>query len=278
LVQKKKNRQRPIAATRSAEPSPPIAAAHAKSAVRLAWIDAARGSAIVLMIVYHFCFDLSYFHILHADLNHDPLWIGFRSLIVSSFLMLVGVSLSLLAGREAVWRPFMMRELRIGACAILVSAGSYAMFPATFIYFGILHFIFFASLIAMAALRLGVPTVVLALAGALAIAAPWLCSSPVFDAPLMQWIGFMTHKPLTEDYVPVFPWIGVVLLGTVAGRIVVARLSKTTGASAMGAAWVDRIPPVKGIAWMGRHSLLIYMLHQPIMLGALTLLLGKPGA
>jgi uncharacterized membrane protein len=234
--------------------------------------------AIVLMVVYHFCFDLSYFHVLHADLNREPIWIGFRTLIVSSFLTLVGISLTLLARREPVWRPFALRELRIGACALLVSAGSYAMFPSTFIYFGILHFIFVASLIAMAVLRGGVPSLVLLLLGAIAIVAPWQWPSPVFDAAPMQWIGFMTHKPFTEDYVPLFPWIGVVLFGIVAGRLYIARRAKTAGASPMAIAWLEQNPLARGVAWMGRHSLLIYLLHQPILLGVFTLLLGKSGA
>jgi len=230
------------------------------------------------MIVYHFCFDLSYFHLLHVDLNREAFWIGFRSLIVSSFLTLVGISLTLLARRASAWRAFAMRELRVGACAILVSAGSYAMFPATFIYFGILHFIFFASLVAIAALRVGVPSAVLLLAGALAVVAPWQWPSPVFDAPLLQWIGFMTHKPFTEDYVPMFPWLGVVLFGIVAGRLYIARQSKTPGPPPAGGAWFEQNSPARGVAWMGRHSLLIYMLHQPILLGVMSLLLAKPGA
>jgi uncharacterized membrane protein len=152
------------------------------------------------------------------------------------------------------------------------------MFPATFIYFGILHFIFVASLVAMVALRAGAPGLVLMILGSLAIVVPWLWSSPVFDAPSLQWIGFMTHKPFTEDYVPLFPWLGVVLFGVAAGCFLRGRMAKTTGAATAAGIWLDQNPLANGVAWMGRHSLLIYMLHQPVMLGALTLLLGTPGA
>jgi uncharacterized membrane protein len=243
--------------------------------VRIAWIDAWRGVAIALMIAYHFCFDLSYFHVLHADLNHEAFWIASRSLIVSMFLTLVGISLVLSSQQGLVLRRFATRQLRIGACAVLVSAGSYAMFPATFIYFGILHFIFFASLIGMALLRGRLPGAVFAVAGALSIYAALQWSSPVFDTPPLQWIGFMTYKPATEDYVPLFPWIGVVLLGIAAGQWLLARLAKAQAKSATDGAAATKNPIIRAGAWMGRHSLLIYMLHQPILLGFLYLLFGR---
>jgi uncharacterized membrane protein len=68
------------------------------------------------------------------------------------------------------------------------------------------------------------------------------------------------------------------LLGIVAGRLVIAPRSKTTGGETAANTWLGHHPVAKGVAWMGRHSLLIYMLHQPIMLGALALLLGSSGA
>ncbi len=235
-------------------------------------IDAWRGLAIVLMISYHLCFDLNYFGVLRADFNRDPLWLASRSLIVTMFLALVGISLVLSAQREPVLRRFGYRQLRIGACALLVSAASYAMFPSTLIFFGILHFIFVASLIGMILLRQGVPASVYGVAGALAIAAALQWSAPVFDLAPLQWVGFMTHKPATEDYVPLFPWIGVVLLGMAAAQLLQNRLVPKLGESPARGVAVPQNPVLRAGTWMGRHSLAIYMLHQPILLGLLYLL------
>lgn len=222
-----------------------------------------------MMIAYHFCFDLAFFHKLNADFNHEIFWLAARAVIVSLFLLLVGVSLNLAVSHSQFRQHFVRRQLRIGLCALIVSAASYAMFPQTFIYFGILHFIFVASLLGAALLRARLPVAAYAILGALALWAGLGMSSPAFDAPALQWIGFMTHKPATEDYVPLFPWIGVVLLGIAAGRWLLARRAATAQTPAGGHGAVLRAG-----AWLGRHSLAIYMLHQPVLLGALYLLVG----
>ena len=240
----------------------------------LAWVDAARGVAIVLMVAYHFSFDLAYYGRLHADFNHDLLWLTARAAIVSMFLALVGLSLALSAAQHRGLRHFVSRQFRIGLCAAAVSAGSYVMFPRSFIFFGILHFIFVASLIGAAMLRSSVPAAVFAVLGVLALVLGLQVSTPLFDAAPLQWMGFMTHKPVTEDYVPLFPWIGVVLLGIAAANwLPAAWTTPRAGQSLKAAGGLGRIEA--GCAWMGRHSLLIYMLHQPLMLGVLYLMFGR---
>src|SRR5450432_4278548 len=111
-------------------------------------VDAMRGFALCAMIVYHFCFDLNWFGFIRADFNRDPLWLGARACIVSMFLLLVGISL-VLADRAGVGAArFWRRIATVAGCALLVTAASYFMFPATFISFGILHFIVVASILA----------------------------------------------------------------------------------------------------------------------------------
>jgi uncharacterized membrane protein len=108
---------------------------------RVAAIDAARGVALLAMIAYHFSFDLRYFGLTRSDFEHDPFWLTARTLIVTSFLLLVGMS-ALLAGRSDrpdAFRRYLQRTAIIAACAAAVSAASYAMFPESFIYFGIQH-------------------------------------------------------------------------------------------------------------------------------------------
>jgi uncharacterized membrane protein len=225
------------------------------------------------MIAYHFSFDLAYYGRLHADFNHDPFWLTARAAIVSMFLALVGFSLALSAVQHRGMRHFVSRQFRIGLCAAAVSAGSYVMFPRSFIFFGILHFIFVASLIGAALLRGRLPAAVIAGLGVLALGLGLQVSAPIFDAAPLQWIGFMTHKPTTEDYVPLFPWIGVVLLGiAVASWLPAAWKTPRVGPPLKGVGGPGRIEA--GCAWMGRHSLLIYMLHQPLMLGVLYLMFG----
>lgn len=217
--------------------------------------------AIMMMAAYHFSFDLDYFGVIHQDFNHETFWLTARAIIVSLFLTLSGISLVLASSLDM--RHFGMRQARLLAAALMVTAGSYALFPKSYIYFGILHFIFAASLIGRLFLR--IPNVAL-VSGLLVIAAGLGFSNPVFDLPYLQWIGLMTHKPYTEDYVPIFPWLGVVLIGIFLGNLLFVKLKP---------AWIYReCPKLKIPSFLGRHSLAVYLLHQPILIGVLYTVIG----
>ena len=230
---------------------------------RLAAIDALRGLAIVAMVAFHLSFDLALFRLARFDFEHDLFWIAARAAIVTTFMGLVGVSL-VLAARQGVppsrrWR----RVALIAACALAVSAASYALFPRTWIRFGILHAIALASVIAWPLVRH--PRVALGL-GLAIVAAGILVAHPAFDAPALQWIGFTTVPPATEDYVPLFPWLGVTMIGIAIGDALARR------------SFSPLEPPGRApvaLRWLGRHSLAIYMVHQPLMIGALALMLGR---
>jgi uncharacterized membrane protein len=233
------------------------------SAVRLGGIDALRGGALCLMFVYHFCFDLRYYRVTAWDFEHDPFWLGFRALIVTCFMVLVGVSLVLAERAHATPRHFWKRIGVIGACAIAASVGSFLVFPKTFIYFGILHCIAAASVLAWPFTRQ--PAIALAIGGAV-IAAGVFLSWPAFDARAWSWIGFTTRKPATEDYVPLVPWGGVVFVGIAIGHALARSAFRPLAALARVPGWLP---------WLGRHSLTVYMVHQPILLAALWVAVGR---
>jgi len=234
-------------------------AGHTAPPPRFAAIDGLRGFAICLMLVYHFAFDLAWFRVIRADFNNDAFWLGFRAVIVTLFIALVGVSLML--ARGASRRDFWRRVALIAACAGLVSVASYVTFPRTFITFGILHCIAVSSVLARP--LIGFPRAAL-LGGIAIIVLGNTVHLSLFDAPWLNWLGMMTHKPATEDYVPLFPWLGVVLGGIGVGHWMLAQGRRAI--VAMGSV----VP--RWLAWTGRHSLVIYMLHQPLLLGILRVL------
>ena len=97
-----------------------------------------------------------------------------------------------------------------------------------------------------------------------ALALPWFVQHPFFDTRATNWVGLVTHKPITEDYVPVLPWLGVALWGLAAGQWVLRHRPVWLGGPLPAALCL----PAQPLAMLGRWSLSFYMLHQPVLIGA----------
>lgn len=228
---------------------------------RFELVDALRGTAIIMMFSFHFSFDLNYFGFIRTDFYHNPFWLNYRILIVSTFLSVMGMSLYIAHHKGLQSKKYLRRLTILTACAGAVSLGSYLMFPRAMIFFGILHFIAVATILALPFVRLYWTTLI---AGIAILILGIYVKLPFFDQPALQWIGMMTHKPVTEDYVPVFPWLGVVLLG-----VFLARWAYTEQRIPFFSQWHSRLAIFRSLRFAGRHSLLIYMVHQPVFIGAL---------
>ena len=223
-------------------------------------LDALRGVAIVWMGVFHFCFDLNHFGmwIPKQSFTTDSFWTLQRTAIVSLFLFTAGLSQAAALEAGQGWPRFWRRWAQIAICAVLVSAGSALMFPKSWISFGILHGIAlmliaarFAAPLRRWLLPLGLVLILLPL---------WL-QHPIFDTRWTNWTGLVTKKPVTEDFAPVLPWLGVVLWGLAAGQALLARRPGVLAGPVPAAA--------RPLALLGRWSLSFYMLHQPLLIGAL---------
>lgn len=234
--------------------SAPLSAEPGGARPRYALVDAARGSAIIAMVVFHIAWDLYYLGFIQVDVSTDPFWTSFQKAIVSSFLFLAGVSLWLGHGRGLRWRSFWRREAVLVGAALAVSLGTWLAFGDYFAFFGILHALALFSVLGLAFLRL--PAWVTAMVGVAVIAAPGFVTLAVMRERWLAWIGFWPEPPPTADIVPLFPWLGVLLLGVAAAK----WLSTSP-------VWTRPAP--KWLAWLGRWSLVIYLLHQPILYGSL---------
>lgn len=229
---------------------------------RFAIVDIARGVAILAMVVYHLFWDLSYFGFIAVDVGYDPQWVLFARSILAVFMFLVGVGLALGHGNGIRWQTFWRRWLFVVAGALAITLATYFAFPQSFVYFGVLHAIALLSLLGLAFVR---APLWLAIAVAIVfIALPFVYSDPLFNQKIWSWIGFWQVPPPTNDLVPVFPWFGVVLLGVIATRLVLA-----SNLSARLAAIAPTGRLARLLAFLGRWSLLVYLLHQPILLGLL---------
>ena len=228
---------------------------------RLLHLDVYRGIAVVLMVTFHFTYDLHHFGFIDADTTKVVFWIKLRLVIVSLFLSAVGMSLYLVYAKKFNKDKYKKRLIFLGGASAIISIVTYFIFPNTWIYFGVLHMIFIAS--AIGPLFTKKPNIA-GILGVLIISAylNGLRMAPLYD--LLQ-VPLYLPKYHTEDLVSFIPWFGVVLLGIFAMHH--KLLEKIP---------LPQHPYLEKFSWIGKHTLAIYLIHQPVLfaiLGSLAYIL-----
>lgn len=231
---------------------------------RLAALDLARGLAVVAMAIYHFSWDLSWFAFVEWPVAQGQGWRLFAASIAGSFLFLSGVGLDLAHHNQIRWRPFCRRFLVISLAAAAVSLVTYFIFKTQYVRFGILHCIALSSLVALPFTRL--PLAVTGAASVFFLSLPFWGTSSLFDGQIWLWTGLGRPEFGSVDYVPLVPWVGVTLAGVAVSRLFRQRhlwiwLSKFRFEDLTG----------RATRFLGRHSLSIYLLHQPLLFGLVWL-------
>ena len=225
---------------------------------RIDAVDCARGLALIGMAAYHLTWDLADFRLVSPLLPFSPPMRLLSHTVASAFLALVGVSLAL-AHRDRLNLPAFSRRLVIViAGAALVTAASWILFPGQIIWFGILHCIAAASLLALPFVV--PPAWTSILAGAAAIGLPFFFHSALFDPPALLWLGLGEALPNTVDWYPLLPWAGIVLVGLGA-----ARLPRVLGRLTSPWRWRAKFGLARAVSFAGRHSLAVYLLHQAVL-------------
>jgi uncharacterized membrane protein len=236
-------------------------------------IDFLRGIAILMMIVYHIIFDLNYFGFTSTDLNSLPSLI-FLYPIGTVFLLLVGISLTLSYKRvqhtlttNQLRIKYLKRGSSIFGLGILITMVTWIYPHQGFIVFGVLHCIGLSILLAYPFIRsrvlpllIGIFCIIFGIIIRLSI---------TVDFPWLIWLGFVPRQFYTLDYFPLLPWYGVVLIGIFLGNIQYKNHSRFITIPDY-----SRFIIIRPFCFLGRHSLLIYLLHQLIIVGFLYLLTG----
>ncbi|MDV4342912.1 DUF1624 domain-containing protein [Methanoculleus sp. YWC-01] len=236
-------------------------------------IDLARGIAVVTMIVFHSAFDLNFFGVLPLDVSSGFLRM-LAYLTASTFIFLAGVSFTIsyartsqrLAGRGLALK-YVRRGLTIFGYGLVITAVTWLILPSVYIVFGILHFIGIAILLAPLFVRfdtekLLITSIACLIAGYAAslITGPW---------PLL-WLGIRPPSFTSLDYVPLLPWFGLVLIGMACGHLFYPDGRRGYSLP------IAEPTFIRPLEFLGRHSLFIYFLHQPVILFMIAVL--APGA
>jgi len=230
---------------------------------RVEVLDISRTVALLGMVVFHFVYDLEFFGYIARGTVYSGLWPVLAKTVAGSFLFLAGVSLYLAHGQRIRWHPYFRRLAIIAAAAGLVTIGTYIAMPNAFVYFGILHSIAFASLMGLLFLRLPI-LLTLAIAVGILVAPKWMASD-IFNHPWLTWIGLSTEVPRSVDFEPVFPWLAPCLIG-----IAVAKFAQRHGIWQKLAKIEIQQPMLSRLLVRpGQHSLVIYLVHQPILIATL---------
>lgn len=227
-------------------------------------VDAARGVAIAMMVVYHLMYDLDYFGGYDIDAT-SGFWARFADATACAFLFLVGVSLAISYSRASAARPgrslfvkYLLRGIRIFAYGMALTV-VFLVFGMGVVAFGILHLIGLSVILAYPLLRYRYANLFLGLV-IIAVGVYMKVEGFSSESPWLLPFGVVPENLIMPDYRPLLPWFGVVLLGLFAGNVVY-------GGGKRPALFATKAPAAaRPLLPAGRNSLFIYLVHQPIMI------------
>ena len=237
--------------------------------VRFWEVDFLRGWAIVLMVLFHSVYDLNYFRVYEVEIS-SGIWFYLARFTASLFLLLVGVSLTLsysrakLLGEEDRFRfRLLKRGVWIFSLGLGITLVTYLSIGKGFIVFGVLHLIGISLLLAYPFLRLHWQNFIF---GSIFIAVGLYLQTVNVEFPWLIWLGLAPQDFYSLDYVPIFPWFGVVLMGMGLGDLVYPGYRRRVILPDLTDSFF-----VRSLAFLGRNSLAIYLVHQPVLIAILYL-------
>ena len=215
--------------------------------------DWLRATAIVLMVIFHLVFDLAYYYNWPLDYLNG-FWLYWQQLCASLFI--------LVSGMTAQFKPRRLSDFNcILVAALLISGCTYFLNSANYIRFGILHFLYVSNVLHVLLLRHIRVIYKIFIVIIIYLIAPVLYGVDVEHSWFIAF-NILPQGFVSLDHYPLLPWLGLFLLGTI--------LSECTSIVHIN------IPRFRGVTWLSKHSLAIYLLHQPLLLLVLLLFLGTP--
>lgn len=239
-------------------------------------VDLLRGIAILLMVFYHFVFDLNYFGAVKIDVK-SGVFLTIARLAVTLFLLLVGLSLTLsfscavrLGRQDRFGARLVRRSAWILSLALCITVATYLLLGRGYIIFGALHMIGLSLLLAYPFLVMGWKNFIF---GSILIILGLYVPEISVDHHWLLWLGLAPPDFYSLDYIPMLPWFGVVLFGVGLGGLLYPdyrrRINLPELVESTSGFWVAPL------CFLGRNSLAIYLVHQPLIV-LFMILAGVP--
>jgi len=226
-------------------------------------IDFLRGIAVIMMIIFHFLFDLVFFRGYNINVS-SGLLLYFARMTAFIFIFLVGVSLTISYSRAIkkqktnLFTKYLKRGAKIFSWGLAITLVTWLFFREEFIIFGVLHFIGLSIILAYPLIKYKWQNLVL---GVFFIVAGFFLSKLTFNFSWLMWLGFIPKYFCTLDYFPLLPWFGVVLIGLFFGNLLYKNNRRIFKIADLSKNYL-----IIFFSFLGRHSLFVYLVHQPALI------------
>jgi len=214
--------------------------------VRVSFLDALRGLAVVWMLIFHFTYDLRMFGFNSINFGQG-FWFAFPRVIAFTFLFCVGVSLNFVHQGKINWNSLGKRSFKLAAASLCISVATYFIYPDQWVYFGTLHCILVGSILGALCVNHRIFSALFMIM--------ILCGQYILGYDI-KWVSKVLERP-SMDFIPIYPWFWAILLGILTGP----GLSKNRH--------LQQIKNIGFLKTLGTHSLKIYLIHQPLFFGLL---------
>lgn len=232
-------------------------------------IDVIRGIAVLMMITFHTAYDIYFFGEKGIDVHHG-LWLLLARATATLFILLVGISLTLSYQRIGdlpacqTYKKYIKRGAKIFSWGMIITLITWIFFREAFIVFGILHFIGISIILSIPLIKKRNLNLVL---GLIIFLTGFYLNGRTFDFSYLLWLGFKPNGLYTLDYFPLLPWFGLILIGIFLGNTLYPDFGRKFELPDL-----SEIPVIKQMSMLGKNSLFIYLLHQPLLIIFLHLL------
>lgn len=227
-------------------------------------IDFLRGIAIIMMIIFHFLWNLNYFYKFNIILS-SGFWKIFQITAACLFLFLVGISLTISNIKKNVkYKKYLKSGLKIFSFGLIITLVTIFIFPNSFVIFGILHLIGISIIISYIFRKFKYVNLIL---GISFIIIGNILKNYVVNFNWLIFLGLRPNIFSSVDYFPIFPWFGMILIGLFFGKILYSTNKRNFKLKNL-----SENPIIKVLCFLGKKSLIIYLLHQIVLYGIFFIL------